>query len=228
MATRGGDATADPEHEGPIVAEEELALGSGEERLPWLESDDEYEQPGVDTGRIVAFAALGLLAVLLLVGALWLFLRDSPPSDAVADGSVIEAPDEPYRSRPDDPGGLQVEGTGQTSFEVAEGQRSEGRVADSDLPSPSIDREQAGAEAPGAGAVGVQVGAYSSREAAETGWSTLAARFEPLQGRNHRIVEGTADSGRIFRLQALAGSGAEADELCNALKAAGGDCQVKR
>jgi hypothetical protein len=233
MATRGGDATADPENAfpedgGPIVAEEELALGSGEERLPWLESDDEYEQPGVDTGRIVAFAALGLLAVVLLVGALWLFLRDSSPSDAVADGSVIEAPDEPYRTRPDDPGGLRVEGTGQTSFEVAEGQRSEGQVADSALPAPSIDREQAGAAAPASGGVGVQVGAYSSREAAETGWSTLAARFEALQGRNHRVVEGVADSGRIFRLQALAGTVAEADELCRTLKAAGGDCQVKR
>jgi hypothetical protein len=228
MARRGGDATADPEDLDPVVAEEELALGAGEERLPWLESDDEYEQPGVDTGRIVAFAALGLLAVVLLVGALWLFLRDRPPSDAIADGSVIAAPEEPYRTRPDDPGGLQVEGTGQTSFEVAEGQRSEGRVADSAVPAPSIDREQTADGVPASGGVGVQVGAYSSREAAEAGWSQLVRQFEQLQGRNHRVLEGTADSGRIFRLQALAGSGAEADELCSALKAAGGDCQVKR
>ena len=59
--------------EGPIDTEEQLALADGEERLPWLESDDDYDQPGVDTGRIVAFGAVGLLAVVLILGALWWF-----------------------------------------------------------------------------------------------------------------------------------------------------------
>ncbi len=74
----------------------------------------------------------------------------------------------------------------------------------------------------------MQVGAYSSREAAEAGWTALTARLAPLEGRSHRVVEGRADSGRIFRLQAVAGSAAEADALCRSLRAAGGDCQVKR
>ena len=110
------------EEEGPIEAEEQLALADGEERLPWLESDDDYEQPGVDTGRVVAFAAVGLLAVVLVVGAIWWFTRDRTDEALVADGGVIEAPDAPYKTRPDDPGGRQVEGTGDTSFEVAEGE----------------------------------------------------------------------------------------------------------
>ena len=76
--------------------------------------------------------------------------------------------------------------------------------------------------------IGVQVGAYSSREAAETGWTTLSARIEALQGRNHRVVQGTADSGTIFRLQAVAGTVAEAETLCRSIKSQGGDCQVKR
>jgi hypothetical protein len=42
------------------------------------------------------------------------------------------------------------------------------------------------------------------------------------------VVEGVADSGTIFRLQALAGSVAEAETLCRDIKAQGGDCQVKR
>ena len=218
---------------GPIEAEEQLALADGEERLPWLESDDDYEQPGVDTGRIVAFAAVGLLAVVLILGALWWFTGDRTDEDLVADGSVIEAPDEPYRERPDDPGGQQVAGTGDTSFEVGEGQAVEGRIAGSgSVPAPSIDREQADAPAAGpsvaAGTVGVQVGAYSSRAAAETGWSTLSSRIEALQGRSHRVVQGTADSGTIYRLQALAGTAAEADTLCRSIKSQGGDCQVKR
>ena len=76
--------------------------------------------------------------------------------------------------------------------------------------------------------IGVQVGAYSSRAAAEAGWQQLTARLEPLHGHSHRILEGTADSGTVFRLQAVAGSAEEADTLCRAIKASGGDCQVKR
>jgi hypothetical protein len=82
--------------------------------------------------------------------------------------------------------------------------------------------------APAAGGIGVQVGAYSTRAQAEAGWSQLTGRFDVLQGRGHRILEGTADSGTIFRLQAVAGSAAEADTLCRSVKAQGGDCQVKR
>lgn len=221
---------ADLDGDGIIQAEEELAFADGGERLPWLESDDDLEQPGVDTGRIVTFAALGLLAVVLAVGALWWFLRDSPGGELAADGSTIQAPDEPYKSRPENPGGREVEGTGQTSFEVAEGEEIEGVIATRDVPAPSIDREQddGGKVQPVASGVGVQVGAYATRAAAEAGWTTLSGRFEPLQGRNHRVLEGTADSGTIYRLQALAGSADEADSLCRAIKAVGGDCQVKR
>ena len=78
------------------------------------------------------------------------------------------------------------------------------------------------------GGIGVQVGAYSTRAQAETGWSQLTARIEALQGRNHRIVQGTADSGTIYRLQAVAGTVAEAETLCRSIKSQGGDCQVKR
>ncbi len=236
MAKPGRGSGEEPEiveEGGPIEAEEQLALADGEERLPWLESEDDYEQPGVDTGRIVAFAAVGLLAVVLLLGALWWFTGGRTDEAMVADGSVIEAPDEPYRTRPDDPGGQQVAGTGDTSFEVGEGQSVEGRIAGSgDVPAPSIDRDQAATPTAGpsaaAGSVGVQVGAYSSRAQAEAGWSQLSGRIAALQGRNHRVVQGTADSGTIYRLQALAGTVQEAETLCRSIKSQGGDCQVKR
>jgi hypothetical protein len=234
MAKPGEGGGEEPfDDDGLIEAEEQLAL-AGEERLPWLESEDDFEQPSVDTGRIVAFGAVGALALVLLLGGLWWFTGDRSEEELVADGGTIEAPDEPYRTRPEDPGGQQVAGTGDTSFEVGEGQSVEGRIAGSgDAPAPSIDREQAAPptskpSAAAASGVGVQVGAYSSREAAEAGWSTLSSRIEALQGRNHRVVQGTADSGTIYRLQALAGTVAEAETLCRSIKSQGGDCQVKR
>jgi len=232
-----GDDPIEFEDDGAIEAEEQLALADGDERLPWLESDDDDEQPGVDTGRLIAFASVGLLAVVLALGALWWFTRDGTDEELVADGSTIEAPDQPYRARPADPGGREVAGTGDTSFEVAEGQTVEGQIAgEGTAPSPSIDRDQpdtpaaapSAASSPAAGAIGVQVGAYSSRAAAEAGWSQLSGRIDALQGRNHRIVQGTADSGTIYRLQALAGTTAEADTLCRSIRSEGGDCQVKR
>lgn len=214
-------------------AERELALGGGGERLPWLESDDDEEHPGVDTGRIAALVAGVLLLVALAGTALWLFTRDTAAEEIVADGSVIEAPDEPYRTRPKEPGGRLVAGTGDTSFQVAEGRAINGKIADAPAPPPTSESaeedEPADAVAtPVPSGVGVQVGAYLSREAAEAGWSTLSGRLAPLQGRSHRVIEGMADSGRVFRLQAVAGSLDDANALCGAVKAAGGDCQVKR
>ncbi len=232
MALPGGEGSAD------LDREEQLTLADADERLPWLESDEDYEQPGVDTGRIVAFAAVGLLFIAVLLGVLYYFTRDPRDAALVADGSTIEAPDTPYKTRPENPGGRQVEGTGDKSYEVAEGQQVEGQI-DAGVPVPSIDRAQAGAPTPAptasptaapapTGGVGVQVGAYSTRAQAEAGWSQLAGRYEALKGRSHRVLEGTADSGTIYRLQAVAGSAAEADSLCRSVKAAGGDCQVKR
>ena len=54
---RAAAAPDDPEDFRMTEAEEQLSLANADERLPWLESDDDYEQPAVDTGRIVAFAA---------------------------------------------------------------------------------------------------------------------------------------------------------------------------
>ncbi len=216
-----------------------LTFGGSDERLPWLESDDERQDDTADTGRIIAFALVGLLVVVAVVGALWWFSRSRPDPALVADGSLIEAPDSPYKERPDTPGGRDVEGTGNTSFEVAEGRRSDARVAEEAAParpvataSPTAAATAAASDSGSAtaasGGVGVQIGAYSSRASAEAGWNQMANRFEALKGVNHRILEASADGGMIYRLQAVAGDRSSADALCRSLKSAGGDCQVKR
>jgi len=220
-----------PLSEESVAEPARLDLDDGDEQLPWLESDEDYEQGGVDTGRIVAFALIGLLVIGLVVGALWFFTRDRSDPALVADGGTIEAPDGPYKTRPENPGGKTFAGTGDTSFAVAEGQSREGKLAE-EAPRPSVDAASADKPAPPAedvkGGVGVQVGAYSNRAAAEQGWATLQGRYSALQGVRHRIVEGQADIGTVYRLQAVAGDAASANGLCNAIKAAGGACQVKQ
>ena len=109
---------------------EELDLAE-DESLPWLEAtDDEEPRGGFDTGRIVLVGVLALLALAVVVGGIWYFARatsDEPP----ADGSLIAAPEEPYKTKPENEGGKVFPGTGDSSFAVGEGETREGRLADS-------------------------------------------------------------------------------------------------
>ncbi|MGB7653876.1 MAG: SPOR domain-containing protein, partial [Novosphingobium sp.] len=84
------------------------------------------------------------------------------------------------------------------------------------------------AAAPAVGGVGVQVGAFSSKESAEAGWTKLVGSSRgALSGVSHRVIAGSADNGTIFRLQAVAPNADAAQALCGKLKGAGISCQVK-
>jgi hypothetical protein len=224
MAGRNGD-------DDEFIADEQLALADDDERLPWLESgdDEDEDEGGVDTGRIVGFAMFAALALAALVGGIWWFGQRTPDAELVADGSTIPAPAGPYKTRPSDPGGKTFEGTGNLAPAVGEGKTIEGRIAEQ-APVPSVDVPKPGQKpAPAApSGVAVQVGAYTSRDTAEAGWQKLLARTDKLAGVNHRVVEGKADMGTVYRLQAMAGDAAGATALCRALASDGVDCQVKR
>ena len=229
---RGGEGDEPVEEwteEQPVEGTEELGLDD-DERLPWLESSDYDDEPqGVDTGRILGFLILAVLLLAVVLGGGWYFLNRGADGDQVADGSTIEAPEGPYKERPEDPGGRIAEGTGDVAPAVGEGQSREGRLARAEEPqAPAQDREDEAARAPAPTGVGVQVGAFSNRETAERGWATLNRQTEALSGVKYRIVEGQADIGKVFRLQAVAGDLAAARRLCNALEADGVACQVKR
>ena len=206
-----------------VLEEEQLTLADDEDRLPWLEADDEEEEPAVNIGFVAGVALAGLLAILLLLGGIWWWNSSDRGGDVVADGSTIEAPAEPYKVRPEEPGGTAVTGTGDLSFAQGEGETRESQIASDPVPAPGF------TEAPeaGPGGVGVQVGAYTSRAQAQEGWATLRQRHEALSGVNQRIVEAEVDGAKIYRLQAVAADVDAARTLCNAIKSGGGDCQVK-
>ena len=211
---------------GALDEAEELAFTQQDARLPWLEADDDFEEPGMPGGRKAALVIIAVLALAVIGGGGYWLLQQGPGTAVVADGSTIEAPKGPYKMKPADPGGTTALGTGDTSFAVAEGRRPANRVAGADDAAPPSVEPQEG-ESPAASGVGVQVGAYASRERAELGWQTLVGRHEALQGVSHRVVQGTVDGSTVYRLQAVAGSGGAARDLCDALKANGADCQVK-
>lgn len=216
---------------------ERLALDDEEERLPWLESgDDELEEyGGVDNGRMIGFVFAGLIALAAIVGGIWWATNRTTDPALVADGSVISAPEAPASEKPKDPGGKTFDGTGDTSFAVSEGQTRQVHLG-GDAPGAAA-KPAAGAEAkpsiavapvaPVAAGVGVQIGAFSSNASAEAAWSKLAQQNSALSGVRHRVVQGSADIGTVYRLQAVAGDIAAANALCGKLKAGGLSCQVK-
>ncbi len=225
-------------------AHDRLALGE-DERLPWLDSADDVEHQSQDSGRMAGFVALGLLALAALIGGIyWVSHGQSPSSQA--DGSLIEASKAPYKVEPAQPGGKTFQGTGDSSYKVSEGKKPDGSAATAKgAEAKAADEAKAGAAkaadakaggtkpaaaAAGAaaqGGVGVQIGAFSSHAAAEAAWSKLAGQYSALSGHGHRVVEGTADIGTVYRLQALAGDAGAATALCGTLQGAGLHCQVK-
>ena len=239
-AFRQTDYESQDEFENPP----QLELGDDDVRLPWLEGeDDEFEDgSGSGMGQGLLLALLGVLALVVIAGGVFWIVRGNADQQLVADGGVITAPDEPFKTRPDDPGGEIVEVTGDTSFAVAEGQSRQPRIRENEeAPGPGFQSvsgsdgdkptEAAPAAAPAEDAVsgvGVQVGAYANRELAQAGWNTLTTQYPELSGIRHRIVEGRADIGVVYRLQAVPGDLAAAKALCSGMKSAGLSCQVKR
>jgi len=224
---------------------DQLALADDEvERLPWLESaDDGYDaEEDSGTGRLFGLFALGLVLLAAIVGGIWWATHRSPDPALVADGSTIEAPAQPYKEAPKDPGGKTFDGTGDSSFAVSEGQTRPAQLGGetpgiAPVPTPAATpaakpsaaaTQAAAATAPATGGVGVQVGAFSSKAAAEAGWAKLVGQSNGvLSGVSHRVIEGSADIGKVYRLQAVAGDAAGAQALCGKLKGAGISCQVK-
>ncbi|HCJ21185.1 MAG TPA: SPOR domain-containing protein [Erythrobacter sp.] len=212
--------------------EDQLDLAD-DESLPWLEAgEDEEQAAGFDTSRLILLGVLALIVLALVVGAIW-FVANQTSDEPEADGSVIAAPDEPYKSKPEDPGGKTFAGTGDTSFAVGEGQTREGRLAEPTTTPAAAADDSDGSDAGNAAVpatpsgTAVQVGAYPRREDAEAAWSNLMRQTEALNGVRHRVVEAQVDIGQVYRLQALAGDRSSANRLCAALKADGLACFVK-
>ncbi len=217
--------------DGEPLETEQLALADEDERLPWLESsdDEDYEDEGSDWGQSLRLGALALVALGAIVGGIYWATHRNPDPALIADGSVVPAGDKPYKEAPKDPGGKTFDGTGDTSFAVSEGQTKPAQIAGgAPAPAPAASKPGGAPAAPASGEVGVQVGAFSSKDKAEAAWTQLGGKAGgALSGVSHRVVQGTAEAGTIYRLQAVAPDAGAAQALCGKLKAAGISCQVK-
>ena len=101
--------------------------GYGDDRLPWLETvEDEYRAPRTaPVGRIVALAALLLIILAAAAGAFYWYRSHQATG---GNGELIQAPPGDYKVKPDEPGGMKVEGEGDTVFATSQGAASNSSI----------------------------------------------------------------------------------------------------
>jgi len=98
-----------------------------EDRLPWLEAvDDEGADDRVSTGKLIGFAIAAIVALGIVIGGIAL-LRSQQPGPT-GDGKLITAEKGDYKVKPDAPGGMAVEGQGDSAFAASEGAEANGKI----------------------------------------------------------------------------------------------------
>lgn len=214
-----------------------------EDRLPWLEAvEEEDEGEGPSLAKLVAFVVIGLAAIGLIVGGIfWMGDRGGNPT---GEPELIKAAEGDYKVKPDEPGGMKVEGEGDTAFAASEGETPKGAIDMSAVPEAPVTPAQpkaaapkepaaapkaapkaaapAPAPAPAAGGGGtIQLGAFSSQAGANGAWKALASRFTYLSPLSHSVTPVESGGKTLYRLRA---SGPGADNLCARLRVAGEAC----
>src|SRR5688500_8990154 len=218
-----------------------------DDRLPWLEAVEEEDGEGGPSAlKLIVAVLIGLAAIGGIVGGIfWLGNRDGA---ANGPPELIKAPDGAYKVKPDSPGGMAVEGQGETAFDAAQGGTPNASIDTSAVaeapvtaqskaqvaappseppllkapPASNAPAEKADAPAPAAsGGATIQLGAFPSGAAAEKAWKALAGRFAYLAPLSHSVVQANVNGKTYYRLRA---SGAGAAGICGRLKVAGEQC----
>ena len=225
------------------------------ERLPWLEpiTDDEAPSKGTSVTKLGAAMLIGLVAMGMAVGGLlWAGSRpaggEGENTQQVASANLNEAtPLTVAQSKnAGSPNG--------SSVTQADGRRS-GAAAASQATRTADDRtraapaRRASAERRTARVAGrqqarrsstgpasrrsrllssrgvIQLGAFSTRRAADRAWRTLSSRYGRLQALERRVTTVRSAGRTLYRLRA---AGAGSASLCRRVRRAGGACFVVR
>lgn len=207
--------------------DETIATDDDENRLPWLEPVDEDDEPeGPSTAKLIAFVVIGLVAIGLIVGGV--FWLSNGNGDSSGQPELIAAPKGDYKVKPEEPGGMQVEGKGDTAFATSAGADPKAAidvnaVAEAPVTRADTPKVAATASEPAQAAAGgtIQLGAFSSQASANSAWKALSGRFGYLAPLTHNVVPVESGGKTLYRLRA---SGPGVNDLCARLRVAGESC----
>jgi hypothetical protein len=213
-----------------------------EDRLPWLEAvEDDDRGDGPSVLKMIVGVIIALVGIGAIVGGI--FWMNTRAPQAGGEAELIKAPEGDYKVRPDDPGGMAVEGEGDTAFAASEGQDPKGAINTNNVPETPVGQggqaqgpngpllsappptnapATTGTPAAPAGPSGaIQLGAFSSPASANSAWKALAGRFTYLAPLTHNVVPVSAGGKTLYRLRA---SGPGAANICGRLRVAGETC----
>ena len=130
-------------------AAQDAGLGlEDEDRLPWLEAADGFEEDGeVSPARLLVMVLGGLLLIGAVLGGLWWIQNGGTRGK----GELIAAQEGDYKVVPKNDGARTFEGEGDASFSASEGAEPAGKVDPTRMPEePAVtpqEREDAAAKA---------------------------------------------------------------------------------
>jgi cell division protein FtsN len=197
---------------------------------------------------------LGLVVVAVVVAliAAAFFWVGSRNGGVAGEPELIRAPDQPYKVKPTDPGGLDIAGESQATFDTSAGRDVDSRLdlggtgrEDDVAPPPEAEpkrippnetKEPVPVETPappqpkpsGASGSVIQLGAYSNTTQAERAWTALSARFAVLGGMTKIVAPYSANGSSGYRLRAAASSPDAARQACRTIEAGGESCFIAR
>ena len=214
-----------------------------EDRLPWLETvEDDYD----DGPSVVRIVLLVLLALAIVAAAIFGYQYFKKHQGVDGNGALITAQDGDYKVKPDDPGGMKVEGEGDTAIATSDGAgmsnaaidmkaAPEAPVAGKKIAPAKVDVGASkviaaipSAAAAASGGALVQLGSFGSESEANATWATISKKFAYLAPMGKSIQAAQVNGQTVYRLRVNAGGAGAATSLCAKLAAAGQACFVPR
>lgn len=175
-----------------------------EDRLPWLETVEADEPEGPGLARTVALVVLGLVVLAAIVLGVYRLQRPAAPA---GNGDLIAAQEGDYKVRPDDPGGMKVNGEGDAAIATSAGKGADGgRIDLNAVPEKPVTATKGGPAQ--TGATSTTGGDKSVSSVPQSGGKLTAA---PPMSAPKTNVPGAATGGALVQLGAFPSEGAAND-----------------
>lgn len=216
------------------------------DRLPWLETvEDDYEE----RPPVLRIVLLVLLALAIVAAAIFGYRYWQAHHGVDGNGALIAAQEGDYKVKPDDPGGMKVDGEGDTAIATSNGAGTgNGSIDMSRTAEKPIAGKKAaaapagttksvtpippasGAAPSGAASSGalVQLGSYPDEASANAAWGKASKKLGFLAPLGKSVQAAQVNGKTVYRLRVNAGSAGQASAVCGKIKAAGEACFVPK
>jgi hypothetical protein len=222
-----------------------------DDRLPWLEAvEEDGRGDGPSALKLIVAVLIGLAAIGGIVGGIFWLGNRGATHRAAGEPELIKAQPGPYKTKPTQPGGMTVEGEGDTAFQASAGADPKAQINTNAVPEAPVKKGQppqqtaqaqpqpqpaapekkqpatikapapTNAPATAPGAT-IQLGSFPNAALAEKAWKAMSGRFGYLAPLSHTVVTGNVNGKTWYRLRA---SGPDAAGICGRLQVAGEQC----